>query len=168
MNKDSGVEQDEPVAPSRAFRIEDAVCALAIGLIFLISIANVIVRYATDVSFAFTEEYSVFLLVVLTFVGASRAYATDDHIRIMYFVERRGRFGRALCNGISLAASLVMFALIVYYGTELTLDEYAFEETSPGLGYPTWIYTLWLPLLSVVIVFRIIQSAWRRRVKKKT
>jgi TRAP-type C4-dicarboxylate transport system permease small subunit len=29
-------------------------------------------------------------------------------------------------------------------------------ETSPGLGYPTWIYTIWLPILGVAILLRIL------------
>jgi TRAP-type transport system small permease protein len=29
-------------------------------------------------------------------------------------------------------------------------------ETSPGLGYPAWIYTVWLPLLSVAIILRVL------------
>ena len=31
----------------------------------------------------------------------------------------------------------------------------SFETTSPGIGVPQWIYTIWLPLLSAVIALRI-------------
>ena len=161
MNQDLAVDDQEPEPPPRPFRIEEAIAALAMGLICLISIANVVVRYATDVSFAFTEEYSVFLLVVVTFVGASLAFATNDHIRIGYFADRTGVHGRTVCNVISTTASAAMFALIVYYGAELAFDEYIFEETSPGLGYPSWIYTVWLPVLSLAVLFRIAQVAWK-------
>ena len=51
--------------------------ALALIVISLISLGNVITRYLTGGSFSFTEEFSVFLLVVLTFAGASVAYATS-------------------------------------------------------------------------------------------
>ena len=142
---------------ARPFRPEEVIGAMAMGLIALISFSNVIVRYTTDVSFAFTEEYSVFLLVVVTFVGTALAYATNDHIQILFFARRGGRFNRNLCQAISLAASAVMFLLLIYYGAQLAYDEYIFEETSPGLGYPTWIYTVWLPLLSAVVLFRIAQ-----------
>jgi len=142
---------------ARPFRLEEAIGATAMGLIALISFSNVVVRYATNVSFAFTEEYSVFLLVVVTFVGTALAYATNDHIQISFFAQRGGRFNRRLCQTISLGASAVMFSLLLYYGTQLAYDEYIFEETSPGLGYPTWIYTMWLPLLSAVVLFRIAQ-----------
>lgn len=136
--------------------IERALGAVAMGLIFVISFANVVVRYATDVSFAFTEEFSVFLLVFMTFVGASLAFATDENIRIAFFVNKLPPRGRLVCDVIAGLGSFLMFALIVWYSGELTWDEYRFGETSPGLGYPTWIYTIWLPILGAVILLRIL------------
>lgn len=136
--------------------IERALGALAMGLIFAVSFANVVVRYVTDVSFAFTEEYSVFLLVFMTFVGTALGFAKDGHIRILFFLERLSPPLRRWCEILVLGACLVMFALIVYYGALITWDEYLFEETSPGLGYPNWIYTIWLPLLSIAVMLRIL------------
>jgi hypothetical protein len=45
-------------------------------------------------------------------------------------------------------------------------DEYRFEVTSPGLGLPTWIYTIWLPLLSLAIFGRavgVLIRMWRSK-----
>jgi len=52
------------------------------ALICLITFANVLVRYFTDESFAFTEEFSIFLMVFMTFVGASAAFVRNTHIRV--------------------------------------------------------------------------------------
>ena len=150
----------------RLRKVEEAVGAAVMAVICLISFANVVVRYATDASFAFTEEYSVFLLVIMTFVGSSLAFATDRHIRITYFTERLGRRGRRLAETVSLLATTAVFALIVYYGAHFAYGQWELEETSPGLGHPTWIYTVWLPLLAAVILFRTGQRAvrvWRAR-----
>ena len=52
----------------------------------------------------------------------------------------------------------MLFAIIVWYGIKLFLDDWNFDTTSPGIGIPQWIYTLWLPLLSLLIVaLRIVQ-----------
>ena len=67
--------------------LERWLATLALVIISLISLANVGVRYFTDASFAFTEELSVFLLVILTFAGASVALRRNRHIRIG-FLER--------------------------------------------------------------------------------
>lgn len=135
--------------------IERSLAAGAMAAICLISFSNVIVRYATNVSFAFTEEFSVFLLVLLTFTGASLAFATNENIRITFLLDRLPPRPRKVCEALVLLASALMFALVLYYGAELTWDEYDFEETSPGLGYPNWIYTIWLPILAIAILGRI-------------
>ncbi len=136
--------------------IERSLGAIAMGLICLISFANVVVRYTTDVSFAFTEEFSVFLMVFMTFVGAALAFATNENIRITFLLGKLPPRGRLACEITVALASLLMFVLIAWYSSELTWDEYRFGETSPGLGYPTWIYTIWLPILSVVVLLRIL------------
>lgn len=141
-------------------RIEEALGATAMALICLISFANVIARYATNVSFAFTEEYSVFLLVFMTFVGASAAFAGNEHIRITFFLHRMPPVLRRICETITLLATTLMFSLIVYYGARVTHSEWKWEETTPGLGNPTWIYTIWMPILSVAILLRVLGRGW--------
>ncbi|SEO42006.1 TRAP-type C4-dicarboxylate transport system, small permease component [Salinihabitans flavidus] len=141
-------------------RIEEALGAAAMAAICLISIANVVVRYATNISFAFTEEFSVFLLVFMTFVGASLAFASNEHIRITFFLERMPPALRWICEVVTVVATTLMFSLVVYYSASITYDEWYWGETSPGLGNPVWIYTIWLPLLSVAILLRVLGRAW--------
>ena len=69
----------------RLLPVERLVAAVAMALLCLISFANVLVRYVSDYSFAFTEEYSTFLLVLITFVGASIAVARNSHLRVAFF-----------------------------------------------------------------------------------
>ncbi len=150
---------DHTVVP---VRIEEALGAAAMALICLISFANVVARYATNVSFAFTEEYSVFLLVFMTFVGASAAFAGNEHIRITFFVNRLPRAVRQLCGIITVLATTCMFSLILYYGFSVSYAEWYWEETTPGLGNPSWIYTVWMPLLCIAILGRVLGRAWAR------
>ena len=167
---DRDTPQDQPETAGRPpFRLEEAVGAAAMALICLISVANVVVRYATNVSFAFTEEISVFLLVVLTFVGAALAVANKDHIRITVVVQRLGPWGRRLCDGLTLAAGTLMFVALAWFGAGLAWDEYVYGETSPALGWPTWIYTVWLPVLSLVVLARLLgQPLWRQWRRTRT
>lgn len=152
---DTGTEHTRvPVA------LEDALGAAAMAAICLISFSNVVARYATNYSFAFTEEFSVFLLAFMTFVGASAAFAGNEHIRITFFLDRLSPTMRWVCELITLAAVTLMFTLILYYGAAVSFEEWYWGETSPGLGYPTWIYTMWMPILSVAILMRVFGRAW--------
>nr|WP_245748928.1 hypothetical protein [Oceanisphaera psychrotolerans] len=60
------------------------------------------------------------------------------------------------------AASVLLLGLVVWYGALLTWEEYSWESLSPGLGYPTWIYIVWLPLLCLAIIWRLTQSLVER------
>ncbi|WP_235924635.1 TRAP transporter small permease [Roseomonas harenae] len=135
--------------------LEGALAALAMAALAIITFANVLVRYFTSISFAFTEEYSVAIMVVLTFLGTAAAFASDRHIRMTFFTERMPvRVARRIEIGL-LLISLALFAGIGWLGALYTWDEYRFESLSPGLGVPQWLYTVWMPVLSAVIVLRI-------------
>ena len=57
------------------------------ALLALITFANVVVRYLTDQSFAWTEELSVVLMVLLTMVAASAAVVRHSHVRIEVLID---------------------------------------------------------------------------------
>ena len=117
-----------------------------------------VTRYLTGGSFSFTEEFSVFLLVVLTFAGASVALRRNRHIRIG-FLERAlpGRWRSALILFQALCGVTVL-GLITWYGGKLAWQEYQWESLSPGLGLPQWWYLVWLPILSFAMVWRLVQQ----------
>ncbi len=140
----------------RPARIERALAAGCMALLCIITFANVLVRYLTNASFAFTEEFSVFLLLVLTLLGSVSAFAENRHIRITMLVEKLPKPGRRLCAGIEWMANIALFGLLAWFGYRMALDDFEFEVTSPGLGVPQWWYTVWLPLLSALIVVRLL------------
>jgi TRAP-type C4-dicarboxylate transport system permease small subunit len=137
-------------------RIEEVLIAAAMAGMALITFGNVVVRYLTNVSFAFTEEYSVVLMVVVTLLGSSLAVAAGRHIRIGYFADTRGPVGRARLEIGAMVLVIVCFGILLVYGASLTWDEYRYEVMSPGLGHPQWMYTGMLPLLSIAVIGRAI------------
>ncbi len=140
--------------------VERFLMAASMGILCLLTMANVLVRYFTDISFAFTEEISVALLVVMTLIGASHAFATNHHIAITFFVDRKPAL-LGLARRFAAFCSLLMFGLLAWYGVLMAWDDYNFEVTSPSLGVPQWWYTIWLPVLSIVIVLRLLAVLWR-------
>ncbi len=144
--------------PNAKFRIERFLGAAAMAAICLITLANVVVRYTTDISFAFTEEVSVFLLVFLTFIASAKAFLDGNQMAVTYFTDRMGWTWRRRFLLFGLAMSALMVGLIAWYGSYMAWDDYQLEVTSPGLGWPQWIYTVWLPLLSVLVLGRIAQG----------
>jgi TRAP-type transport system small permease protein len=150
--------------PPRTFvplKLEEVAIAAGMAAIALITAANVAVRYLTNISFAFTEEYSVVLMVLVTILGTSLAMAGGRHIRIEYFTNLLSSRGRQIAEIVAMALVIVCFSIILVYGAYLTWDEYRFESLTPGLGQPQWLHTGWLPLLSIFVIARAAGRALR-------
>ncbi len=151
---------DEPVKVS--LKIEDWLTIIVMGALALITFANVIVRYFTSQSFAWTEEFSVFLMIVLALVGSSAAVARDRHIRIEYFSESGSMARRKTLARLGALFVAALFLLIGVLSIRMVWDDYRFNETSPGIGVPQWWYSIWLPILSLGIALRAIGLFIRR------
>lgn len=139
-------------------RFESWLGVIALAGICIISLGNVVVRYTTNASFAFTEEFSVVFMVILAFAGAAVASRTNEHIRITLLEEKLSARWRPLLYVLQWLGTLVVLGLIIWYGALLTWEEYQWESTSAGLGYPTWLYQIWLPALCLFIVWRTTQN----------
>jgi TRAP-type C4-dicarboxylate transport system permease small subunit len=148
-------------AAPRRFLLEDWVGALAMALLTLITFSNVMVRYFTNESFAWTEEISIWLMVVVTMVAAGAAVIRDRHIRIEIIYLRGSPRRRKNLAVISSLATIAAFLLMFGLGMRLFWDDYQYEVTSPGIGVPQWWYTIWLPLLSLAIAARAMQRLIR-------
>ena len=146
----------------RSLRIEDWLTVITMGLLALITFANVLVRYFTDSSFAWTEEISIFLMIVLALVGGSAAVARDLHIRIEFFCESGSALRRRRLAQLGAACVALLFGVIALLSLRVVWDDFRFEETSPGIGVPQWWYSVWLPVLSLLIAARAIGLLRRR------
>ena len=147
----------------RPARIERALAAGCMALLCIITFANVLVRYLSNVSFAFTEEFSVFLMLMLTLLGSVGAFVEGRHIRISILVDLLPKSGRRFCAVLEWLANVTLFSLLAWFGYRMAFDDFEYEVTSPGLGLPQWWYTVWLPLLAALIVLRLLLLVHARR-----
>ena len=151
---------DEPVKVS--LKLEDWLTVAVMGALALITFANVLVRYFTNQSFAWTEEFSVFLMIVLALVGSCAAVARDRHIRIEYFSDSGSLARRKALARLGALLVAILFGLMAALSVRLVWDDYRYNETSPGIGVPQWWYSIWLPVLSLGIALRALGLFIRR------
>ena len=145
--------QDPPVKVP--LKLEDWVSVLVLAALALITFANVLVRYLTDSSFAWTEEISVFLLIVLTMTAGTTAFVRNQHIRVEAFADNGPARRRRLLAVVGTTLVLLFFMLLTILSGRMVYDEYTWGDTSPAIGIPNWWYTVWMPVLSAVITLRL-------------
>ena len=146
----------------RSLRLEDWLTVLVMGALALITFVNVLVRYFTNSSFAWTEELSVFLMIVLALVAGSAAVARDRHIRIEFFCDSGSAARRRRLAQLGAFMVALLFALIAVLSVRVVWDDYRYGETSPGIGVPQWWYSIWLPVFSTLIAARAVGLLRRR------
>ena len=139
-------------------KLEEALAVVAMALLVVITLLNVLTRYFTDESFAWTEELSVFLMVVMALAGASAIALRDRHIRIEFLFNRRTSQGEEVPRrGLKLFScgmTSAVFALMAALFARWVWDQYKFSETSMGLGVPLWWYGAAMPVLCLAIAVR--------------
>jgi TRAP-type C4-dicarboxylate transport system permease small subunit len=124
----------------------------------VITMANVVVRYLSDESIAWTEELSVFLLVLTTMAGTAAAALRDNHIRIEFFLASGSTSRQRILTLFGALVTTVFFLVLAVLTGRMAWDDFHYAEISMGLGVPRWWYTAWVPALSLVIVLRVIQA----------
>ncbi len=160
------VEVHDPAEPEEKtwvpLKIEDWLTVIVMALLALITFSNVLVRYFTNESFAWTEEFSVFLMIVLALVAGSASVARNRQIRIEFFSDSGSpKRQKALARFGALMVA-VLFTLIAVLSVRTVYDDFQYGETSPGIGVPQWWYTMWLPILSTAIAARALGLFVRR------
>ncbi|WP_353154210.1 TRAP transporter small permease [Pollutimonas bauzanensis] len=157
---------DEPIEPilpeitdppvKVPLKIEDWLSVLILGGLALITFTNVLVRYLTNNSFAWTEEISVFLLIVLTMTAGATAFVRNQHIRIEIIADGGSPQRQRKLAIISSVVVLLFFVLLAVLSLRMAIDDYTWGDTSPAIGVPNWWYTIWMPILATAISLRML------------
>ena len=141
-------------------KVEEALGVACMAVLVLITLGNVLTRYLTDQSFAWTEEISIFLIVVMTLAGAASIAARDGHIRIEFFYEGGDAKRRRTLRLLSAVATTTLFVVLTVLFGIAVADEIKWSETSMGLGVPLWWFTVAVPPLCFAIALRAAVFGW--------
>jgi C4-dicarboxylate transporter, DctQ subunit len=142
-------------------RFEDSILIITFSIMCLIAFGNVISRYFLNYSFAFTEEVTINLFVLLTFVGTSVGVRKNAHLGFsLLFDLANGKGKKLLCIFSSLITCL-LFVLLTYYGVRMVEFQMMLNQTTPAMGWPQWIFTLAFPIGCLFCLCRVIESFFK-------
>ena len=91
--------------------IENAVIILGLSAMFLILLAQVIMRYVFSRPLTWSEEAARFIFVYVSFIGISYAYRQKGHIRMEVVVNL---FPQAVRRGLEVLINLGTIPLFCY------------------------------------------------------
>ncbi|BDH62197.1 C4-dicarboxylate ABC transporter permease [Lysinibacillus sp. PLM2] len=137
--------------------VEEVILFITFLTITLITFANVLSRNIFKFSFSFTEEITINLLVLLTFVGTALGVRRYAHLGFTLIYDIAGSIAKKIIILISSIMSIVLFSILLYYGYEMVQFQMKINQTTPALGMPQWILSLALPFGALLCLVRTLQ-----------
>lgn len=145
---------------------EVTVLCSAISLLALIIIANVFARFFFK-SIYFVEEVSRFLIIFITFVGASYATRRARHIRMGAFLDLMPDWlEKIFIVFISAVSAAVMF-IMANHAWGYMLEVKAMGQTTTALRAPYWIFLVVIPIGFFASGIQCLRTVWKNLVEKE-
>jgi TRAP-type C4-dicarboxylate transport system permease small subunit len=129
--------------------VDISLSALGITMAVIVTL-EVFCRYLLNHSLFWAEELARYILVWLTFLGATAAYWRKAHPGIDILTAKMGprlyRANAVLVHSLSLSLFLVM----VYYG--INFSYFVRLQITPALSLPKWIIFAIIPISGTIFV----------------
>lgn len=117
-------------------RIEESLIALILGVMTLITFANVVARYVFNSNILWGLEATVFLFGWLVLLGASYAVKKNAHLGVDALIDLLPPAGRRVCALIAVAVCIV-FSLLMLKGAWDYWANFANLPQTTGRFLPT-------------------------------
>lgn len=137
-------------------QIERAILGLILIVLIIMGFISVVCRFVLRVPLAWAEEFMLFCMVWIAYLGASAAANERKHVRVGLFV---GLMPKPIQKAVSLLADVlwVVCALfLIYLGYIVTSGYIAHKAASLGGGYPYWIASISIPVGMILMTIRVI------------
>ncbi len=107
--------------------ITDLNAALAAILLILMTLMicySVVMRYYFNMPAGWSNEVTEYILLYITFLGATWLLKRDGHVRVDLLLNNMGKTARSLLNIWTTLLAIGICALIIYHGTLSTIDHF--------------------------------------------
>ena len=121
---------------SRFDRIEENLIAILLGIMTLLTFANVIARYVFNSNIFWALELTVFMFAWLVLLGASYAVKKTSHLGVDAIVNMMGPSKRRI-SALIVAAVCIFYAFLLLKGSWDYWAPYANLPPTEGRWFPT-------------------------------
>ena len=136
------------------FKLESAVAIVAFLVISLLLISDVASRELAGSSIWGAQRISVYLMIVIGFLGLGLAADRGRHLR-PHFADRL--VPPSLVNAAERAGSAIMFAVFVWFswlGVTFVMSAYEYGDLAQTIKTPLWMIELIVPYAFLSIALR--------------
>ena len=139
-------------------KLEEGIVVIVLSIMSTVAFVNIISREFANYSWSFTEEITINLFVFLTFVGTAIGVRENAHLGFTLLFDRANGVVRKMITVLVGALMGGLFLILSYYGLQMVLFQMDMGQKTPSLGWPQWIFSLAMPVGSVLCLYRTIQA----------
>ncbi|MBD8138113.1 TRAP transporter small permease [Peribacillus frigoritolerans] len=150
--------------------IENFILAVTMLTMAVITFGNVISRYFFHYSLSFTEEITINLFVLLTFLGAAVGLRKNAHLGFSLLYEKSNLITRKALILLSTSIISIVFILLVFYGYDMMQFQMDRNLITPSLGWQQWVFSMFLPIGSFFCLYRSVEAGvieWKSLVSRE-
>lgn len=142
-------------------RFEETVLALSLLGLALLTFIETALRYTISYTFTWFQEFSNYMIVFTTFLGASVATKYVMHFSMEAITQYAPDRVSHLLKTTGYFISGIVVLLFVYFGTTHIMALKGFGVTSAAMQIPMFIPYIPIPLFSLVMSFRFFRLAYK-------
>ncbi len=139
-------------------RVKRVVCAMGMAMALVVA-AQVVCRYGFNHSLFWSEELARFLLIWLSFLGATVAYCQGVHPGVDSLVRRLPDRWRTAAALLSFLAGAILFAVMVVSGTQFAW--FVRLQIFPATGVAKWIIMAVVPVSGLIFLVHCLAATCR-------
>lgn len=143
--------------------LEEYIIFVLLASMTLIIGLQVISRFVFHSSLSWSEEIARYILVWATFIGGSLGVKKGAHIGVEAFTLVLPAKGKKIVTYVASACCIVFCLIIFKEGLAIILKQITNHQVSPAMQLPMWIPYAALPVGSILMAVRFIQSLMKAR-----
>lgn len=146
-------------------RYTENLTAVMLATMVILIFIQIVSREVVGSSFSWTEEVARFLMIWITFLGASFAFQHGAHIGIDYFKMKLPERVQKVFEVLTLISCSIFFAVMMVQGFELV--DRSMSQTSSALNLPMGYAYLVIPISGLLMFINLLDVTWKKLSKDK-
>ncbi len=138
-------------------KFEEIVMSVILSVVTIITFANVVVRYCTDGQFAWSEELTINLFVLLIMMGCGLCAREGSLISLSLVYDYVPMKAKKVMVAIITLVNTAFYSLLLVTGFDKVLTQLASGKRTPSLMLPEWMFTIFLPIGCIFLILHTIE-----------
>ena len=127
-------------------KFEKFVACASVSVMAILVFVNVIARFIFNSPLAVADEMSCYLFVLMSFMGTAIAARRKAHLGLTIVTDKLSPSAARKVQVLMYLIAAVFCLLIVVFGIEMVMSQYALGQETATMQWPEWIYGLFVPL----------------------